>query len=317
MRLIVPKYWMKHTLLLAGIFNLLWACWLIITPYSFFDFYGLPHPNYPIIWQGIGMVIGVYGLGFIFAASKPYVHWPIVAVGFLGKLLGTFGFLYFYFHALCPYQFGYLIFLNDLLWLIPFGMILFGAFEYHQAGRELDGYDLHGKRLRSLSGIRTERGENLEDISKQQPTLLVFLRHFGCTFCREALTELQRRRPEIEEKGTRIVLVHMVEQEVAEQHLRKYDLDQLSHISDPEKGLYRAFGLCKGSFSQLLGFNVVLRWFDAGLVKGHFSAAVIGDALQMPGVFLIHRGMIVQSFTHTSAADRPDYVEMADGKCRL
>ena len=42
-------------------------------------------PVHATIWQGMGMVIGVYGLGYQ-ASYDPVRHWPIVAVGFLGKI---------------------------------------------------------------------------------------------------------------------------------------------------------------------------------------------------------------------------------------
>jgi hypothetical protein len=35
-----------------------------------------------------------------------------------------------------------------------------------------------------------------------------------------------------------------------------------------------------------------------------------GDGLQMPGVFLLHRGKVLREFRHESAADRPDYVTL-------
>ncbi|MGP1310160.1 MAG: hypothetical protein ACTS27_08185, partial [Phycisphaerales bacterium] len=38
--------------------------------------------------------------------------------------------------------------------------------------------------------------------------LLVFLRHAGCTFCREALADVAKRRRRIENAKVRIVLVH-------------------------------------------------------------------------------------------------------------
>ncbi len=77
-----------------------------------------------MIWQGMGMVIGVYGLGYWWASYDPIRHWPIVAVGFLGKILGPAGFLFNYSIGIAPGAFGYTLITNDLLWWIPFGAIL-------------------------------------------------------------------------------------------------------------------------------------------------------------------------------------------------
>ena len=38
-------------------------------------------PRYPQIWQCVGMIVGVYGVGYLVAASDPLRHWPIVLVG--------------------------------------------------------------------------------------------------------------------------------------------------------------------------------------------------------------------------------------------
>jgi hypothetical protein len=38
------------------------------------------------IWQCLGMVIGVYGVGYFIASRDPVRHWPIVFVGLLGKI---------------------------------------------------------------------------------------------------------------------------------------------------------------------------------------------------------------------------------------
>ena len=80
--------------------------------------------NHLFIWQGMGMVIGVYGLGYWWAARSPLVHWPIVAVGLLGKVFGPVGFLWFYIQDKVPIEFACTIPTNDIIWWVPFGLIL-------------------------------------------------------------------------------------------------------------------------------------------------------------------------------------------------
>ncbi|MDV7393380.1 hypothetical protein RZS08_18550, partial [Arthrospira platensis SPKY1] len=60
-----------------------------------------------------------------------------------------------------------------------------------------------------LQEMITNTGNSVLDLSKQKPVLLVFLRHFGCTFCREALEDISQKRASIEANGTQIVFVHM------------------------------------------------------------------------------------------------------------
>jgi hypothetical protein len=60
-----------------------------------------------------------------------------------------------------------------------------------------------------MSRYKTQYGETLESLTTKQPVLLVFLRHFGCTFCREAVAELSELRRKIEANGTQLAFVHL------------------------------------------------------------------------------------------------------------
>jgi len=161
-----------------------------------------------------------------------------------------------------------------------------------------------------LEEMATNKGESLGSLSDRKLVLLVFLRHFGCTFCREALTDISKKRKEIEDVGTQIVFVHMTDSETADKYFARYNLEGAIHISDPECRFYQAFGLSKGTFSQLFGLATWIRGFDAGVLQGHGIGAQIGDGFQMPGIFAIRNGVIKSSFVHKMASDRPDYLEL-------
>lgn len=123
-----PK-WMTQILLIAGIYNLLWGASVIILPNFFFELSGMPLPSYPMIWQCVGMIVGVYGVGYLAASRNPIVHWPIVLVGFLGKIFGPIGFSFYLAQGAFPLKFGAIIIFNDLIWWIPFFLILKMAYE--------------------------------------------------------------------------------------------------------------------------------------------------------------------------------------------
>ena len=138
--------------------------------------------------------------------------------------------------------------------------------------------------------------------------MLLFLRHAGCTFCREALSDIGSVRQEVAKTGTRIVLVHMGDSGAIEELLKKSGLEGMERIVDPDQRLYRAFGLKRGSLLQLFGPKVLVRGVQAGLLAGHGLGPLSADSSQMPGLFLIHRGRILRRFRHRTAADRPDYL---------
>lgn len=164
-----------------------------------------------------------------------------------------------------------------------------------------------------LEKMVTNKGDRLTDLSREQPVMLVFLRHFGCTFCREALAELAEMRDDIEKNGTHLVFVHMSEDELAERYFTRYGLEGALHIGDPECKYYAAFGLVKGNLTQLFGLQTWIRGFSAGVIGGHGIGSQLGDGFQMPGVFVIRGGVLQEAFIHKHASDKPDYDALA--KC--
>ena len=108
-------------------------------PHFLFDLSGAERINYAEIWQCVGMVVGVYGIGYLIAAGDPRTHWPIVLVGLLGKVLGPIGFLVALSRGTFPPLFGLTILTNDLLWWIPFAMILRDAAKHHRKTQQSQG----------------------------------------------------------------------------------------------------------------------------------------------------------------------------------
>ena len=162
-----------------------------------------------------------------------------------------------------------------------------------------------------LSEMQTNSNESLMELSLQQPVLLVFLRHFGCVFCMEALDDLSKIKEKIEKTKTKLVFVHMSPNIVAEKYFTEYDWEGISHISDVDQKYYRAFGLSKASFSQLYGLQVWIKGFTAkNKVHQMERMQGLGDATQMPGIFMIHHGEVKESFIHKKIYDTPDYKKL-------
>ena len=127
--------WMKGWLLAASAYNLVFGAWAVLFPSALFTWAGMDAPNYPELWQCIGMIVGVYGIGYAIAAFDPYRHWPIVLVGFLGKVFGPIGFAQALWQGSLPLKFGAILLSNDLVWWIPFTLILWGAYRDGMRGR--------------------------------------------------------------------------------------------------------------------------------------------------------------------------------------
>ena len=162
----------------------------------------------------------------------------------------------------------------------------------------------------NLSGVKTSTGESLGELSHSSPLMVVFLRHQGCPFCRETLSKLEKRRQEIEAVGVKIVLVHMIPSDnEAEIFFARWRLHDVPRISDPEREVYKKFGLARGSTWQVLGPSAMLRGLKA-VLSGNTFGKPQGDIYQLPGAFLVENGRIVRGFRATNSGEQANFDEL-------
>lgn len=160
----------------------------------------------------------------------------------------------------------------------------------------------------------TNEGSSLHDLTMKKPVMLIFLRHFGCVFCKEAMKDISEKRASFESQGFHIVFVHMSDTDTANQYFKQFDLKGITFINDPAQRYYAAFGLLRGSFNQLYGLQTWIRGFQLRAQKGFQLelAQKLGDSTQMPGVFILQNGEIKEKFIHRHAAERPNYERLLD-----
>jgi len=111
--------------------------WTVLFPTMSFAYSGMQFPDkpmhYPQLWQGIGMIVGVYGIAYILAARDPVDHWEIVFVGFLGKFFGPIGLVMGLFTGETQVAALATTVPNDLIWWVPFLLILRHAYRANRA----------------------------------------------------------------------------------------------------------------------------------------------------------------------------------------
>jgi thiol-disulfide isomerase/thioredoxin len=304
----IESKWMSVVLRAAGVYNLIWGTWVVLFPAAWFQWVGMEPLNLPVIWQCLGMVIGVYGIGYWIAAANPVRHWPIVLVGLLGKLFGPLGFVYAAWNGLVPLSFGWMCLLNDVIWWVPFSAILYHSFRWNSdRGRDQLVPDMASLLRQSCS----HRGLSLEALSREKPTMVVFLRHSGCTFCRRVMADLGEVREELNALPLHVVVVHMGSPLDGTTILARYNVEYWHHISDPFCVIYRGFGLQRGRFSQLFSWRVLFRGLIDALIGGHGIGKLEGDSFFLPGVFIVADGQVVYGQPAEDAAQRPNFLEIA------
>ena len=109
---------------IAALYNIAFGLWAAILPHAFFDLFALQPPRYPAIWACLGMVVGLYGAGYAYAAWRIDRAAPFIAIGLAGKVLGPIGWIIAVRSHELPFRTFPLIVFDDLLWWLPFALFL-------------------------------------------------------------------------------------------------------------------------------------------------------------------------------------------------
>lgn len=121
----------------------------------------------------------------------------------------------------------------------------------------------------------------LEDLAKDRGAALVFLRHFGCLFCRYQVAQL---RPA---KDLPIVFVCMESPEEAAAFRAKLRSPH-PFLSDPQRVLHERFGVKRGTGRQLVNLNSFKQGLRA-MGSGSFQGKVTSDPMQLSAAVVLDR----------------------------
>jgi|RhiMetdeSRZDD1v2_1073273.scaffolds.fasta_scaffold1109150_1 hypothetical protein len=98
--------------------------------------------------------------------------------------------------------------------------------------------------------------------------------------------------------------------EDADPWFEKYGVASLVRVSDPDKTVYRQFGLDEGSLYQLAHPRVWVPWFRTAITNGHGVGAAGPNWRQLSGAFVIRSGQILAESRHENSSVRPDYLDL-------
>ena len=164
----------------------------------------------------------------------------------------------------------------------------------------------------TLASIRTESGASLLKLADASPVLLVFLRHFGCSFCRQAISDVAELRPELDKRGVRPVFVHLGTPERAKPFFDYYGIGDVERVSDPEAKVYQLPAFAISRIHPVLTLFQPAVW--AGWLKGaifkHGIGAIREDGKQMQAIFFLKGPKVVREFRYKTIADEPNYLKL-------
>lgn len=160
---------------------------------------------------------------------------------------------------------------------------------------------------RAVTGVNLVPG-TLRDQLGDEATLLVFLRHFGCIFCRETIGDL-RALSEAEAPFPPVIFFFQGSSTEGRAFLRRY-WPEARAVADPALDFYEGFGIGRGRLLQMLGPSVFVAQSRAR-AKGYENGERTGDIWRMPGVFLVRGDTVVWSHEYRHAGEAPDYAGMS------
>jgi peroxiredoxin len=154
----------------------------------------------------------------------------------------------------------------------------------------------------------------LGELWRERPAVIVWLRHFGCLFCKQQAGEFAASRRRIERLGAQLWFVGSGSVEHA-RDFRDNHVPRCHVFTDPGGDSYRAIGARTGWRSVANAHS--LRAAAAAAARGHRQSATQGRADQQGGVLVITPGGgLAYEYVSRHAGDHPPVGEVLEALAR-
>jgi peroxiredoxin len=133
----------------------------------------------------------------------------------------------------------------------------------------------------------------LGDLWSERPAVLVFVRHYGCVFCRQMAVEVHKKRNKFEKADVELAVIGHGTPAHARDFIELQNVD-LRVLVDPDREVYKLAGAKVGTLGEVIGPKQIWRGFKAtvgsrlkqGSIAVH-QGKIIGHAAQLGGVLVI------------------------------
>ena len=164
-------------------------------------------------------------------------------------------------------------------------------------------------RILDADGARFRTG----DLWKERPAVAVWLRHFGCVYCREQAGEFSRAEADLGTAGVRLAFIGNGSPRAA-RWFRDRFVPHSTVLTDPDLVTYRLLGARSGVLNTLgpRTWSAGIRAFRRGARQG----AVRGHPFQQGGVLVVTPpGQVAFQHISRAAGDHPDVSEVVEAAC--
>ncbi len=118
------RTWMRYLLRFAGCYNLLAGLNMVVFYHEMFKTLGLPKPEVMLFVQLVGILVGLFGVGYLLVASNPIENRNLLMLGFWSKALGSVLGIGHVARGNLPLVFLVVLFFSDIVYLPLFAIIL-------------------------------------------------------------------------------------------------------------------------------------------------------------------------------------------------
>lgn len=303
--------WVDITLRFAGVVNVVWGLIFALFTNPLFRWAQLPEPAFLFPWQLIGIAAIVFGLGYYIASFSITKNALIVVIGFALKLASTIAVWKSVFVQDFSLPLALYFSAKDLLWLIPFVLVLYHVFRKWQTP-EQERVNPSVPFAETLAQFHTNRGHDLLSLSQEQPILLIFLPHDASPWFQESVARIRQQQEAVEQRGARLVLVRPTHSERIVSTLQREGLADEEYVGDVNYSMYNTFNLKRATLGQVFGLSAWRHgWTSSGLAHANLNE-LVGDGFRLPGAFLLYQGELRKSYHYEKNTDHPDYALLAE-----
>lgn len=152
----------------------------------------------------------------------------------------------------------------------------------------------------------------LSSYKGKQNVLIFFSRYIGCSWCQMFIIDIKRNSQKLKEHDTEVIVITESKEDVLKKYAPPKNEAFLKMVSDPEKRLYKLYGVDKhGSWFNARVITNSLRFLKYLKDYKYVKDSLKGDPLQAPACFVIGKdGKIKYSYLSESIADHPDIDEI-------
>lgn len=116
--------WMKFLLRFVAVFNICAGLHMLLDAHATYKMIGMEKPTIHFPIQLVGILVGLFGVGYYMVARKPLENRNVLLLGFWSKLLGSCLGTYYVARGILPARFVLVYFFADIIYLPPFYLIL-------------------------------------------------------------------------------------------------------------------------------------------------------------------------------------------------